>query len=268
MEENNISQELQISSQYHEDVKEKAVKNSPRIEHSMNPMASQWDNDVCIASSHATSTFSVNPTASQSLSNQQNPIMASKVGMSQTNQNSVAEKPNTDAVMQPISCTYTNVGTSQARGSDTGSELSAVNPVDPTPEVPKLGQSQLNQNHFVANGTAAGEKPKEVDNHSFEWALIGFAKPKLKPFWLNRHLKEADYRQILSKFVNNVTRSLGTYVPRTHENICKFVKEQNDCLSKFLQMYLGRFVSEDVIINMRYIVSSYVLLSGINIVVT
>ncbi|KAF3333090.1 hypothetical protein FCM35_KLT02667 [Carex littledalei] len=113
--EGTISQGLQISSQYHEDVKEKVAENSPGIEHPMNPTASQWDNDMCIASSHGTDTLSVNPTASQSLSNQQNPIMVSKVGLSQTNQNCVAErflKPNSDAVMQPVD---PKVGTSRAR---------------------------------------------------------------------------------------------------------------------------------------------------------
>ncbi|XP_078148584.1 uncharacterized protein LOC144544038 [Carex rostrata] len=239
--EENISQELEISSQYRDHVKEKVGKNSPGIELPMNPMTSQWDNDVCIASSHATGTLSVNPTAPQSLSNQQNPVLVSKVGLSQTNQNCVAEKPNTDAVVQPV---------------------------EPTPEVPKLGQSQLNQNLVTPNGTGTGEKTDEVDNHSFKLALAGFAKPKLKPFWLKRHLKEADYQQILHKFVSKVIQSLGTCVPQTHKNCCKFVKEQNDSLSKFLQIYLERFVSHDVIKNMRYIVSSYVLLSGLNVLIT
>ncbi|KAF3320382.1 F-box/LRR-repeat protein 12 [Carex littledalei] len=144
--------------------------------------------------------------------------------------------------------TDTKMGTSRARGSDTES---AVNPVDPTPEVPNLGQSQLNQNLVEAIGTAAVETIDAVDNHIFQRALIGFAKPKLKPFWLKPLLNDANYLEILDKFVNNVTRSLGTCAPQTCEDSCKFL-EQNDCLSKFLQMYLGRFVTEDLIMNMRY----------------
>ncbi|KAF3333147.1 hypothetical protein FCM35_KLT00838 [Carex littledalei] len=145
--------------------------------------------------------------------------------------------------------TDTKMGTSRARGSDTES---AVNLVDATLEVPNLGQSQLNQNLVEASGTAAVETIDAVDNHIFQRALIGFAKPKLKPFWLKQLLNNANYMEILDKFVNNVTRSLGTCAPQTCEDSCKFLEEQNDCLSKFLQMYLGRFVTEDLIMNMRY----------------
>lgn len=405
------SQDQHVFSQNSGDVKEKMVKNSPAIEHSMNgttylPLSfDPWDNDACIASSHATSALLVNPTASQSLSNHQNPILVSnlasklflsapwsrstnmlqksfsstwgpskapfkyptlepktdiatassfsncggtksnmvpiagplprmpmlnaptmsngiysvatpsarlahfianlppltstdgtnsstpsavpearfsntdvtmklipctdtkvktscsggtdsepelsavnsmghtsvvpKVGLSQTNQDTVvagSSKTNIDAVMQPISCTDTKVGDSLARGSDAESELSAVCPVDPASEVPGLGQSQPNQNPIVENGTTVGENADEFDNVSFKWALIGFAKPKLKPFWLNRYLTNTIYQDVIHKFVENVSRSLGTAAPQTNEDIHKFIKEQNDSLSKFLQV--------------------------------
>ncbi|KAF3325136.1 hypothetical protein FCM35_KLT10207 [Carex littledalei] len=98
--------------------------------------------------------------------------------------------------------TDTKMGTSRARGSDTES---AVNLVDATLEVPNLGQSQLNQNLVEASGTAAVETIDAVDNHIFQRELIGFAKPKLKPFWLKQLLSDANYLEILDKFVNNVT---------------------------------------------------------------
>ena len=121
----------------------------------------------------------------------------------------------------------------RSRGSDIES---VVNPVDPTPEVPNLGQSQPNQNLVEAIGTVAVETIDAVDNHIFQQALIGFVKPKLKPFWLKQLLNHANYLEVLDKFVKNVKRSLGTCAPQTHEDNCKFLEEQNDCLSKFLQV--------------------------------
>lgn len=129
--------------------------------------------------------------------------------------------------------TDTKMGMPRARGSATES---AVNPVDPTPEVPNLGRSQPNQTLVLAIGTAAVETIDAVDKHSFRRALIGFAKPKLRPFWLKQLLNDANYLEILDKFVNNVTRSLGTCAPQTCEDSCKFLEEQNDSLSKFLQV--------------------------------
>jgi hypothetical protein len=404
------SQDWQISSQNHVDVKEKVVKNSPGFEHSMNGTAylplsyDPWDNDACIAISNATSTLLVNSTASQSLSNHQNPNLlpglarnifpsapwsgahnmqqenssfawvpttapfkyptlepktnidtvssfsicgrmksnsvptgdgpphmpmlnapkmsngvdsvtthsarlahenlpplprtdgtvsstlssllearfsntdaatelalladtkvrtscsretdtepelsainsvghmsvVPKVWLPQTNQNMVVARfsePNAIAVAQPISCPETNVGSSwQSRGSDTKSESSAVCEVDPTPKVSKLGKSHPNQNPIMKNGMAAGRKTGVGDKLSFSRALIGFAKPKLKPFWLTGHLTPAGYREILDKFLNNVCQSLGTAAPQTNENICNFIKEQNDSLSTQLKV--------------------------------
>lgn len=138
----------------------------------------------------------------------------------------------TDADMQPISSPYAIVETELPR-------LFAVNPVSPTPEVPNLGPSQPNQNLVVATGTAAVDRTDEIDNDSLRWALLGFAKPKLIPLWSKKHLDFANYRQILDKFVNNVTRFFGTCAPKTREDSCKFVKKENDSLTKCLQVCIS-----------------------------